>query len=171
MTFELSETATEHIHMPENLYRQRGREEVGWGEREGGSGLWREGERKWVGERGREEVGCGEREGGSGLGREGGRKWVGEDKEGETDKDAERKGRREVKRGGRGEQVVSGQWALCTALHMQHRSDSVRHASSIAWHCPRLTHPAGLQGMYILYMYTCAADRGPLQRPGGHGSE
>ena len=67
MTFELSETATEHIHMPENLYRQRGREEVGWGERERGSG----------------------------LGREGGRKWVGGTKR-ETDKDAERKGRREV---------------------------------------------------------------------------
>ena len=41
VTFELSETVTEHIHMPENLYQQRGREEVGWGERERGSG-WEE---------------------------------------------------------------------------------------------------------------------------------
>ena len=41
MTFELSETAMEHIHMPENLYQQREREEVGWGERERGS-RWEE---------------------------------------------------------------------------------------------------------------------------------
>ena len=59
-------------------------------------------------------MGWGEREGGSGLGREGGRKWVGEDKEGETDKDAERKGRREIKRGGRGAGVRSVGTLHCT---------------------------------------------------------
>ena len=49
--------------MLENLYQQRGREEVGWGEREGGSGLGREGGRKWDVKRGREEVGWGEQRG------------------------------------------------------------------------------------------------------------